>query len=520
MTDFIGKQLGHYRLERLLGAGGFAEVYLATHIHLNTQVAIKILHTRLIEENIELFRNEARAIANLKHPHIVRMLDFGIEDGELPYLVMDYLPYGTLRQYYTREAPLPLPKIALYTRQIAEALQYAHDARYIHRDVKPDNILMTADSHPLLSDFSLAIIAHNTSSQSSQQIAGTVIYMAPEQIEQYPRPASDQYALGVVVYEWLCGQPPFSGTMIEIATKHCIVAPPPLRTHNPAIPPAVEYVVLRALEKDWQARFPTVREFAQALQQASHASTVTSVRPQRKAESPPLADRLPTNARPSDRRRLRLPLFKDKTTARKQAVYMSGYIALMLVWWLPYLVDFLSHGGLATSGATYLSEYALIVVGVLMPTGALLAGALFGAWRGELVTSVCTGVIALLLGSSIIWGKGLSATDVISYLFMFASWILATLVVGIIQQRRSRYSFVKTYLMMLLGTMIIVLGWTPSIFGDDAGGGMTTSQAIISRLLFVIFFPFASCLLALPGTMIETVIQHNIGQEEKRSITK
>lgn len=174
MIDFTGKHVGHYRLERLLGAGGFAEVYLGTHIHLNTQAAIKILHARLREEGMEQFRNEAHAIARLKHPHIVRMLDFGIEDGQIPYLVMDYLPYGTLRQRYTKGEPLPLSTVVLYTQQIAEALRYAHDARYIHRDVKPDNMLVEGDSHILLSDFSLAVVAHNTSSQTAQQIAGTI----------------------------------------------------------------------------------------------------------------------------------------------------------------------------------------------------------------------------------------------------------------------------------------------------------------------------------------------------------
>src|SRR5690348_11990610 len=125
MIDFTaGKQLGPYRLVRLLGAGGFAEVYLGMHIHLNTPAAIKVLHMQLREEGLEQFRNEAHAIARLRHPHIVRMLDFGIENGQIPYLVMDYLPGGTLRQLHTRGTQLPLSTVASYTRQIAEALQY------------------------------------------------------------------------------------------------------------------------------------------------------------------------------------------------------------------------------------------------------------------------------------------------------------------------------------------------------------------------------------------------------------
>lgn len=507
MTDFIGKQLSHYRLERLLGTGGFAEVYLATHIHLNVQVAIKVLHTRLREEKMDLFHNEARAIANLKHPHIVRMLDFGIEEGQIPYLVMDYLPGGTLRQYFSRGAPLPLSEIALYIRQIAEALQYAHDARYIHRDVKPDNMLMTADNHLLLSDFSLAVIAHNTSSQSTQQIAGTAIYMAPEQIEQYPRPASDQYALGVVAYEWLCGQPPFSGTVLEIATKHCLVPPPPLHIHNPTLPPAVEKVVLRALEKDLQARYPNIREFAQALQQASHTSTAIAVRPQKEAETPPLADILPTEIRPSYRQRSRLPIFTNQTSTRKQVLLMSGYTVLMLLWWLPYLIDLLTRGG---AGNSEFSGYLVIVLAVLMPGGALLAGALFGARRGGLVTAVYAS-ITVLLGYSVIWGEHLKSSTVISYLFMFASWIPASLVVGRIQQRRSRRNFGMSYLMMLLGATIISLGWTPGFFSKSVTGDMSTSLTIVYCMLFVILIPFASCFLALLVSTIEALIQHLLG---------
>jgi serine/threonine protein kinase len=511
MVNFIGRQLGHYRLERLLGAGGFAEVYLATHVRLNTQAAIKVLHTQLREEKMGQFLNEARAIANLKHPHIVRMLDFGIEDGQIPYLVMDYLPGGTLRQYYTREEPLPLTKIALYIRQIAEALQYAHDARYIHRDVKPDNMLMTVDSHLLLSDFSLAVIAHSTSSQFSQQIAGTAIYMAPEQIEQYPRPASDQYALGVVVYEWLCGQPPFSGTILEVATKHCLTPPPPLRMHNSAIPPAVEHVVLRALRKDWQARFPSVREFAQALQQASHESTATSIRPRREVEPPPLAEPFLTGTRPSYHQRSRLPMFKEKTSIKKQALWMLAFLASVLVWWFPILM----LGDRATSDTGF-SVYAFILISVLMPTGALLAGALFGAWRGVLVTAWYTICIALLFGAGVIWGVNISGSTTISLLFVLATWILAPLVVGSIQQRRSRRGFGRSYLLMLLGATIIMFGWTPGIFRGVMAEGVLNVLTIFFGLLYLLIAPVIACFLALPAAMIESLIQYNIGQDEHR----
>src|SRR4051794_20471228 len=137
MADRIEQQLGNYRLIRLLGRGGFAEVYLAEHIHLNTQVAVKVLTNRLTGDDIEPFQEEARTIARLVHPHIVRVLNFGIEAG-IPYLVMEYAPNGSLRQRHPKESQLPLAMIVSYVNQAADALQYAHQQKIIHRDVKPE----------------------------------------------------------------------------------------------------------------------------------------------------------------------------------------------------------------------------------------------------------------------------------------------------------------------------------------------------------------------------------------------
>lgn len=263
-----GQRLGNYRLVRLLGRGGFAEVYLAEHIHLNTQAAVKVLRTQLAHEGVEGFRNEARMIAGLIDPHIVRVLDFGVEDS-VPYLVMDYAPNGTLRQRHPRGSRLPLQLVVSHVQQVASALHYAHDQRLIHRDVKPENMLVGRKQEILLSDFGIALVAQSSQYQQTQNIAGTLAYMAPEPIQAHPRPASDQYALGIVVYEWLGGQRPFQGTMTEIAIKHATATPPPLRLLAPDVPPAVEQVVLTALQKDPHSRFPTTQAFAQALEHAS-----------------------------------------------------------------------------------------------------------------------------------------------------------------------------------------------------------------------------------------------------------
>ena len=267
MIDRVGQQIGNYRLIRLLGEGGFAEVYLGEHLHLGTYAAIKILQTQLTRDDVEQFRSEARIIASLEHPNIVRVLDFGVE-GKIPFLVMSYAPNGTLRQLHGKGESVPLPTIVSYVKQVADALQYAHEQKLIHRDVKPENMLLGRRHEVLLSDFGIALVAQSSHYQGTRDVVGTVAYMAPEQIQGKPRPASDQYALGIIVYEWLSGVRPFQGSFSEIAVQHTIVPPPPLRDRIPAISPDIEQVVLMALAKDPQQRFANIQAFANALEQA------------------------------------------------------------------------------------------------------------------------------------------------------------------------------------------------------------------------------------------------------------
>ncbi len=267
MTDRVGQQLGNYRLIRLLGHGGFAGVYLGEHIHLNTLAAIKVLDTRLAEDEIIQFRNEARTIARLEHPHIVRVLDFGVED-RTPFLVMSYATNGTLRQRHPKGTHLSPEDVLPYIKQVADALQYAHNEKLIHRDVKPENMLLDRNNEILLSDFGLAMATYSSSRESPRDVSGTIAYMAPEQTRGKPRPASDQYALGIVVYEWLCGTRPFQGSYEEVAIQHVLNPPQPLHELVPTISPAVEAVVLKALAKDPHERYACVRDFANAFEQA------------------------------------------------------------------------------------------------------------------------------------------------------------------------------------------------------------------------------------------------------------
>jgi len=182
---------------------------------------------------------------------------------------MDYAPNGTLRQRHPGRTRVPLQQVISYVSQVADALQYAHDHRFIHRDVKPENMLVGRSGEVLLSDFGIAVMSATSSIRYNKDSAGTAIYMAPEQIERQALPASDQYALGIVVYEWLCGEVPFQGSFGEITAKHLHTPPPPFRQKGVNVPPVVAGIVMKALAKKPEERFPSVKECALALQQSS-----------------------------------------------------------------------------------------------------------------------------------------------------------------------------------------------------------------------------------------------------------
>jgi serine/threonine protein kinase len=263
MANRVGQSLGNYKLVARLGEGGYAEVYEGEHIHLGTHAAIKVLKTIVTGDDIQKFRTEARTIASLEHPNIIRVRDFDIEAGT-PFLVMDYAPKGSLKDSRPRGRSLPYVTIVSYIKQIAYALQYAHDQKkLIHRDVKPENMLIMNDDKVVLSDFGIALTAQS----GLQDVIGTASYMAPEQIQGHADFASDQYALGIVAYEWLSGDLPFQGNEQEICLQHISKQPPGLNG-GVGVPSDIERVILRALEKDPQQRFPSVRDFADALENA------------------------------------------------------------------------------------------------------------------------------------------------------------------------------------------------------------------------------------------------------------
>jgi serine/threonine protein kinase len=267
LTKQGSRHLGPYELLQTLGLGGYAKVYRARHMFLDTEVAVKVLHTSLIDEHYEQFVYESRTIANLEHPNIVHVLGFDVEN-DVPFLVMEFASHGSLRQRHPAGTRLPLSTVIIYVNQLAEALQYAHDRGVFHLDVKPENMLVGKKGEILLGDFGIASGRQRLNPKMIRNVVGTVYYMSPEQINGQPSDASDQYALAVVIYEWLTGSHPFVGSKLDVARQHLYTRPPSLRARVPKIPTAVERVVMKALSKDPRRRFRNITEFAAAFEGA------------------------------------------------------------------------------------------------------------------------------------------------------------------------------------------------------------------------------------------------------------
>jgi serine/threonine protein kinase len=252
-----------------LSAGAFSSSYLAEHVHSGTLVHLKMWPARTKLE-AEDFLAEARILAPLVHPNITRVLDFGVEDGHTAFFTTTFAPHGTLRHHYRAGIRHPLTTLLPHIKQTASALQYLHDRGIVHCGVKPSNLLLGENKEILLCDFGLATVlpGPNTSVRVGR-VVGTPSYEAPESFRGEVSPASDQYSLGMIVYEWLCGRMAFQGTMIERLYHIQSSSPLPLREIAPTISSRVEQIVLQALSKDPQQRFPQVQGFANALEEAS-----------------------------------------------------------------------------------------------------------------------------------------------------------------------------------------------------------------------------------------------------------
>ncbi|HTK11476.1 MAG TPA: serine/threonine-protein kinase [Ktedonobacteraceae bacterium] len=261
-------QLENYRLLTLLGSGGFAQVYLAEHRVSGKRVALKIAHSGIGAARRAQFSAEAALHMRLQHPHIIPVHAYE-EQTFSPFLILDYAAGGTMRQYAPGGTQLSLPTVVNVVKQVASALYYVHQMGVVHRDVKPENLLIQPDMQVMLSDFGNARIIYQSNTEERSDTSGTASYMAPEQLQQKLCVASDQYALGVTTYEWLSGVRPFSGAPLRIALQHLNSRPPSFQEVGAHVPAEVEAVVMKALEKDPQQRFSNIWEFALALERAA-----------------------------------------------------------------------------------------------------------------------------------------------------------------------------------------------------------------------------------------------------------
>ncbi len=267
MTTLVGKTLGKYKITESIGKGGMAEVYKAHHEKLNRFVTIKVLHSYLAEgeDFTARFEREAKAVATLRHPHIVQIHDFDTED-DIHYMVMEYIGGGTLQAYmkeFSKSAVyMPIGQVLLIVQQVAEALDYAHTQGILHRDIKPSNILLDSSGNAYLADFGIARVMSATQFTSTGALIGTPTYMSPEQgLGLELTPASDIYSLGIVLYELLTGRVPFvADTPLAILHKHVNESMPRPGLLRSDLPAALEQVMLKGLAKEPASRYQTAME--------------------------------------------------------------------------------------------------------------------------------------------------------------------------------------------------------------------------------------------------------------------
>nr|HET6905170.1 protein kinase [Ktedonobacteraceae bacterium] len=273
-TTYVGTQIGNYRVTSQLASGGFGSVYLAQHVILSGRIAaFKVLHAVYLSapHERESFFQEAQLLEKLKHAYILPILDVGLYQNMVPYIIAEYAQHGSLRERIQRGngRPLPIGEVLTILSQVGEALQHAHQQNIIHRDLKPENILFNTQDIALLADFGIAT-ALTTASVKVGQVAGTPLYMAPEQFRGMASKESDQYGLACIAYELLTGSTPFvAADFMAMAYQHVHEQPRPPRQLNPALPIHMEQAIMKALSKERHDRYPSVTAFIAALQPPS-----------------------------------------------------------------------------------------------------------------------------------------------------------------------------------------------------------------------------------------------------------
>jgi eukaryotic-like serine/threonine-protein kinase len=296
-----------YELEKLVGTGGMSSVYRAHDSLLERHVALKVMHEQLLAEgdHVERFRREARLAAQLSHPNIVTVIDRGEQEGR-QFIVFEYVEGENLKALIEREAPLPERAAIELALQIADGLAFAHGHGLVHRDVKPQNVLLTEDGRAKVTDFGIArsIDVHHGLTQTGT-VMGTSDYISPEQARGGPVDAcSDIYSLGAVLYELLTGDVPFPGdNFVSVAMQHINQPPPSVRERRPELSPRIDASVRKAMAKDPDDRFPTMEAFAAELRACLAEPDGAAVGPADQTLVVPGPRRRPRRRRPRHRQR-------------------------------------------------------------------------------------------------------------------------------------------------------------------------------------------------------------------------
>jgi eukaryotic-like serine/threonine-protein kinase len=276
----IGTRLnGRYRIEDKIGSGGMSTVYRAFDETLEREVAIKILHGHISDEEaaLERFRREARTVAQLSHPHVVMVIDAG-EDGGHPYIVFEFVRGETLKDRIKREGPLPVAEAVAYGIEIGRALQAAHERGLVHRDVKPQNVLLDDEGRAKVTDFGIALGLETGQLTGAGKVIGTTDYVSPEQATgSEVSGQSDVYSLGIVLYEMLTGEVPFKGdSHVSVAMKHVREGLPDVQHRRPEVSAALASLLERATAKDCAARYASMADFVRDLEEVLTYETARS----------------------------------------------------------------------------------------------------------------------------------------------------------------------------------------------------------------------------------------------------
>jgi eukaryotic-like serine/threonine-protein kinase len=319
---------GRYRLDAQVGHGGMSTVYRAFDTVLERQVAIKLMHREMSSDSdqLERFRREARAVAQLNHPHIVGVIDAG-EDDQTPYIVFEYVEGETLKDRIRRLGRLPVPEAVAYAIEIARALGAAHERHIVHRDVKPQNVLIDEEGTAKVTDFGIARTMTEEGLTADGRVLGTTDYVSPEQaLGHEVGPQSDLYSLGIVLFEMLTGDVPFTGeNQVAVAMKHVREELPDVQLRRPEVSSALAAVLDRATAKELADRYNDDRELIADLEDVLSIETARTG--QATGEATSVLQTLPSSAR------RRLPLRSRVSTARLLALValLAAAIAVILV---------------------------------------------------------------------------------------------------------------------------------------------------------------------------------------------